>query len=167
MTTTITDQQLAADVIAAAKAAGMRLTTAESCTGGMVSGALTDIAGSSAVFDRGFITYSNAAKMEMLDVTAASLDRFGAVSESVAKEMAFGALARSMADMAVSITGIAGPGGGIADKPVGLVWFARAEQGQAPEAFKMIFDDKGRGHIRAAARDYALRLFLDGLEILA
>jgi len=159
----MSEQSLAALVLKKAQAAGMQLTTAESCTGGMIAASLTDIAGSSAVFDRGFVTYSNAAKMEMLDVSAASLDRFGAVSEAVAKEMAFGALARSMADIAVSVTGIAGPGGGSVDKPVGLVWFARAEQGRAPEAFRMVFDDDGRDAIRTAARDYGLQLFADSL----
>ncbi len=161
--TDFSPSDLALAVFSRAKASGQRIASAESCTGGMIAAALTDMAGSSDVFDRGFVTYSNAAKMEMLDVTAASLDRFGAVSSAVAKEMAFGALARSMADIAVSVTGIAGPGGGSASKPVGLVWFAVAEQGQAPEAYEQIFEDTGRHAIRLAARDYALQLILDRL----
>lgn len=155
---------LAAHVLQAAEARGAHIVTAESCTGGLIAAALTDIAGSSTVFDRGFVTYSNAAKMEMLDVTAASLDRFGAVSEAVAKEMAFGALARSMADLAVSVTGIAGPGGGSADKPVGLVWFAVAEQGMAPEAARYVFDGADRASIRRAATETGLSLLLDRLK---
>src|SRR5690606_21805659 len=102
---------LAAEVLARARAAGLRIATAESCTGGMVAAALTDVAGSSDVFDRGFVTYSNAAKEAMLGVSAATLAAHGAVSEEVAREMAEGALSHSLAGLAVSITGIAGPGG--------------------------------------------------------
>ena len=98
-------------VLEAAKSRGVKIATAESCTGGMVAAALTDIAGSSEVFERGFVTYSNAAKIEMLGVSATTLDRFGAVSEEIAREMATGALMQSRATLAVSITGIAGPGG--------------------------------------------------------
>jgi nicotinamide-nucleotide amidase len=103
---------------------GLRLTTAESCTGGWVAKTVTDIAGSSAWFDRGFVTYSNAAKQEMLGVAGATLDAHGAVSEAVVKEMVAGALARSRAEVAVAISGIAGPDGGSPDKPVGTIWFA-------------------------------------------
>ena len=107
-------------VLQKARAAGLRIATAESCTGGMVAAALTDVAGSSDVFERGFVTYSNLAKEEMLEVSRATLERYGAVSEEVAREMADGALSRSRAQLAVSITGIAGPGGS-EFKPEGLV----------------------------------------------
>jgi nicotinamide-nucleotide amidase len=108
------------------KAAAAVLATAESCTGGWVAQAVTSVAGSSAWFDRGFVTYTNAAKRELLGVLAETLERHGAVSEQTAREMALGALQRSAATIAVSITGIAGPGGGSADKPVGMVCFAWA-----------------------------------------
>ncbi|MDZ4135073.1 MAG: nicotinamide-nucleotide amidohydrolase family protein, partial [Paracoccaceae bacterium] len=116
---------LAAALLAAARARGARIATAESCTGGMISAALTDIAGSSDVFDRGFVTYSNAAKTDMLGVRGQTLAEYGAVSEAVAREMAEGALARSLAMLAVSVTGIAGPGGS-EFKPEGRVCFGLA-----------------------------------------
>ena len=119
-------EQLATEVGHALKSAGRRLVTAESCTGGWVGEAVTAIAGSSDWFDRGFITYSNAAKREVLSVAAMTLDRYGAVSEETAREMALGALKHSQAHIAVAITGVAGPGGGTADKPVGTVCFAWA-----------------------------------------
>lgn len=118
-------EQLAACLLAR----GMRIATAESCTGGFIAKSLTDRAGSSGWFDRGFVTYSNEAKQEMLGVDPGTLARFGAVSEPTAREMAAGALARSRADIALSVTGIAGPGGGTAEKPVGLVWFGWALKG--------------------------------------
>lgn len=155
---------LSTKIIKQASERSLKVATAESCTGGMVGAALTDIAGSSAVFDRGFLTYSNEAKMEMLGVSAASLDRFGAVSEAVAKEMAFGALARANVDIAVAITGIAGPGGGSADKPVGTVWFAVVEHGIVPEAERVLFDDKGRAYIREQATLKALTMIADRLS---
>ena len=124
------------------------LATAESCTGGMIAAALTDIAGSSAVVDRGFVTYSNEAKMDMLGVSAATLDAHGAVSRETALEMAAGALARSRAGIALSVTGIAGPGGGSAEKPVGLVWFGLAMTGREAVAEQRLFDDRGRDFIR-------------------
>ena len=140
---------LASKALSAARAQGVRIATAESCTAGLIAGALTEIAGSSDVVDRGFVTYSNEAKMQMLGVSTASLDAFGAVSEPVAKEMAYGALANSMADITVAVTGIAGPGGGIADKPVGTVWFGICTAGQAPRAFKEQFgEDLSRQKIR-------------------
>ena len=111
-----------------ARSKGAKIATAESCTGGLIAGAITDIAGSSDIFDRGFVTYSNAAKTEMLGVRAATLLQFGAVSEEVAREMADGALARSAAGLAVSVTGIAGPGGS-EHKPEGRVSFGLAAQG--------------------------------------
>ncbi len=117
---------LAIGVGAALKAAGTMLATAESCTGGWVAEVVTSVSGSSEWFDRGFVTYSNAAKQEMLGVTAATLDRFGAVSEETAREMAAGALARSRAGIALAVTGVAGPTGGTPAKPVGMVCFAWA-----------------------------------------
>jgi nicotinamide-nucleotide amidase len=116
----------AADVIKRAAEAGMMVATAESCTGGLIAGALTDVAGSSAVFDCGFVTYSNEAKVDMLGVPMALIDEHGAVSAEVAEAMAAGALANSRAEAAVSVTGIAGPGGGSAEKPVGLVFMGVA-----------------------------------------
>ena len=120
----IMSQQLAEQVLRLCRAKGMKIATAESCTGGMVAAALTDIPGSSDVFERGFITYSNAAKMEMLGVSASLIEKRGAVSEEVARAMAEGVLRHSPADISVAITGIAGPGGGTAEKPVGLVHIA-------------------------------------------
>lgn len=117
-------EQLAAQVGAALKAHGVMLTTAESCTGGGVASAVTDIAGSSTWFDRGFVTYSNQAKQDMLGVSGDTLKRFGAVSEATVREMVEGALRNSQAQVALAISGIAGPGGGTPDKPVGTVWFA-------------------------------------------
>ncbi len=119
----------AAALVAACRARGLVLATAESCTGGLVSALLTEVPGSSAAFDRGFATYSNEAKAEMLGVPPALIAAEGAVSEAVARAMAAGALARSRADVAVSVTGVAGPGGGTAAKPVGLVHFACARRG--------------------------------------
>ncbi|HEV3184607.1 MAG TPA: CinA family protein, partial [Xanthobacteraceae bacterium] len=117
---------LATRVLDAARARGRKIATAESCTGGLVAGALTDIAGSSDVVERGFVTYSNEAKLEMLGVLASTLANHGAVSRETAEAMAVGAIRRSMADVSVAITGIAGPGGGSPEKPVGLVHFAAA-----------------------------------------
>lgn len=116
-------------LFAACKKQGIMIATVESCTAGLISGALTDVAGSSAVLDRGFVTYSNAAKSEMLGIDAALIDEHGAVSEIVAKAMAEGALMHSNAALAVAVTGIAGPDGGSDDKPVGLVHFACAMEG--------------------------------------
>ncbi len=113
--------------------------TAESCTGGLIAAALTEIAGSSDVVDRGFVTYSNAAKSTMLGVPPALIERHGAVSEATARAMAEGALARSDAGIAVAVTGVAGPGGGSADKPVGTVWFGLAATGRPTEAERHVF----------------------------
>lgn len=154
---------LAAAVISTARQKGILIATAESCTGGMISAALTDIPGSSAVVDRGFVTYSNEAKQDMLGVKAKSLDRFGAVSESVAGEMAFGALSNSRAELTVSVTGIAGPGGGSADKPVGTVCFGIMAMGAAPSTETCIFEDKGRAYIRQQTVIKALTLLQDHL----
>lgn len=142
---------------------GRRIVVAESCTGGLVSAALTEIAGSSATFEAGFVTYSNAQKTAMLGVSEDVLDTFGAVSIATAWAMAQGALARSEADVAVSITGIAGPDGGSEMKPVGTVVFARAERGGDSEnivADLRRFDDTGRGNVRVQAALCALELLL-------
>lgn len=142
---------------------GIMAATAESCTGGMIAAALTDIAGSSSVVDRGFVTYSNAAKMEMLGVSSATLDQFGAVSRETAIEMATGALARSNAGIALSVTGVAGPGGGSADKPVGTVWFGLALSGKPTHAEQCTFADEGRAHIRRETVRHALTMGIAAL----
>jgi nicotinamide-nucleotide amidase len=157
-------QEAARRVLAACEARGIMLATAESCTGGMIAAALTDIAGSSTVFDRGFVTYSNEAKVEMLGVSTATLAAHGAVSAETAAEMAAGALARSRASVAVSVTGVAGPGGGSADKPVGLVWFGIAVEGETPRAERRLFEDRGRAFIRAETVATALGLVLEALR---
>jgi nicotinamide-nucleotide amidase len=146
-----------ANLLRQARTAGVKIATAESCTGGMLAAALTDIAGSSAVFDRGFVTYSNAAKRDMLGVAAATLKAHGAVSEPVAREMAEGALARSASQVAVSITGIAGPGGS-EHKPEGRVCFGLAGNGFATRCETVDFGALGRGKLRAAASDKAMAL---------
>jgi nicotinamide-nucleotide amidase len=133
------------------RAAGLTIATAESCTGGMIAAALTDVAGSSDVFERGFVTYSNAAKIETIGVDAALLADHGAVSAAVARAMAEGALAASRADVAVSVTGVAGPGGGSREKPVGLVQFAAARRGGPTRDVERRFGDLGRAGIRAAS----------------
>jgi nicotinamide-nucleotide amidase len=140
----------AASLLDACRAKGWMLATAESCTGGLIVATLTAIAGSSDVVDRGFVTYSNAAKMELLGVPGALIDEHGAVSETVARAMAEGALARSRADIAVAVTGLAGPGGGSVDKPVGLVWFGLAQRGAAPHSERVVFPGD-RAAIREAA----------------
>jgi nicotinamide-nucleotide amidase len=121
----------------ALRARGWRLTTAESCTGGLIAAACTALEGSSDWFERGFVTYSNASKIEQLGVPATLIAQHGAVSEAVVRAMAEGALARSPADLAVAVTGIAGPGGGSADKPVGLVWIALARRGEPARAERL------------------------------
>ncbi|MGH6683646.1 MAG: CinA family protein, partial [Pseudolabrys sp.] len=126
----------------------LKIATAESCTGGLVAGALTDIAGSSDVVDRGFVTYSNEAKQQMLGVPAATIKKHGAVSRETAEAMARGALGNANADIVVSITGIAGPGGGSAGKPVGLVHFAAASRSGAFTHTEMRYGDIGRAEVR-------------------
>jgi nicotinamide-nucleotide amidase len=150
--------RLAEAVLAEARAKGLKIATAESCTGGLVAGALTAIAGSSDVFERGFITYSNAAKIETLGVVVDTLDKFGAVSAATAIALAEGTIANSKADVSVGVTGIAGPGGGSADKPVGLVHFAAARRGGATIADARRFGDIGRHEIRIASVEVALAL---------
>lgn len=153
-------QASAAAVIEAAIKAGVMVATAESCTGGLVSGALTAIAGSSAVLDRGFVTYSNEAKGEMLGVSDDLLARFGAVSEPVAQAMALGAVQRSRASASVSITGVAGPGGGSIEKPVGLVHFAAVGPDGAVVHVERRFGDIGREAVRLESVRVALALLL-------
>jgi nicotinamide-nucleotide amidase len=138
---------------------GWKLAAAESCTGGLVAGAITDIAGSSDVFERGFVTYSNAAKVEMLGVPNDLIEQYGAVSEAVARAMAEGALRHSKADVAVAITGIAGPAGGSAAKPVGLVHFACATKDRTTH-LEMQFGDLGRIVVRQLAVRQALQLVM-------
>ncbi len=149
-------------LLAAARGAGAQIATAESCTGGMVAAAITDIPGASDIFDAGFITYSNAAKEAMLGVHATTLAAQGAVSEPVAREMAEGALARSRATLAVAITGIAGPGGS-AFKPEGRVCFALAARGRPTLSETQDFGPLGRAGVRAAATERALALLLQAL----
>lgn len=148
----------AAALLAAAESGGLTIATAESCTGGLLAGLLTEIAGSSSVFERGFVTYSNAAKEDLLGVPEALLAQHGAVSEPVARAMAEGTLAHARADLAVAVTGIAGPGGGTAGKPVGLVHFALARRGGPTVALERRFSETGRAAIRRAAVDQALAL---------
>jgi len=138
----------AAAVLDACRARGLKVATAESCTGGLVAAALTDIAGSSHVVDRGFVTYSNQAKQKMLGVSSETLRDYGAVSRQTAEAMARGAIARSNADIAVAITGVAGPGGGSADKPVGLVHFATSSRSGALTHAEMRYGDIGRANVR-------------------
>jgi len=152
---------LARRVVEANAKAGRKVTVAESCTGGLVAGALTEIAGSSAVLDRGFVTYSNEAKQEMLGVAPDIIEAFGAVSIACVYAMAQGALERSNADVAVAISGIAGPDGGTAQKPVGTVVFARAVRGsEEKEAEQRLFEEKDRGGVRRQATLVALELLL-------
>ncbi len=154
---------LAEALLARARAAGAMIATAESCTGGLIGGAITDVPGSSDIFDRGFVTYSNAAKQEMLGVRAETLARHGAVSEEVAREMAEGALARAQATLAVAVTGVAGPGGTEA-KPEGLVCFALAQAGAPVQSETVAFGALGRDGVRAATVEHALGLLLGALE---
>ncbi|MDO9366989.1 MAG: CinA family protein [Sphingopyxis sp.] len=161
---------LATTVLAGNRAAGRKVAVAESCTGGMVSAALTDIAGSSDVFSAGFITYSGHAKQAQLDVSSEILETFGEVSLATAWAMATGSLANSDADVVVAITGIAGPGGGSEKKPVGLVVFARALRGQDPDDYftqRVQFESTDRASIRHHATLFALDLLQpekDGLR---
>ena len=144
------------DVLDRCRDGGLRLATVESCTGGLLAAALTAVPGSSAVVERGYVTYSNEAKTTMVGVPAALITRDGAVSETVARAMAEGALERSPADIAVAITGIAGPAGGSAEKPVGLVHIAAARRGRATLDRRMLFGDQGRDRIRLLAVRTAL-----------
>lgn len=166
MTDTLLPAELieaARDVIEANRVAGRTVAVAESCTGGLVSAALSELPGSSDVFEAGFVTYSNDAKLSLLGVSGDVLETFGAVSIAVAWSMAQGALQRSGADVAVAITGVAGPGGGSAKKPVGTVIFARAVRGADPsdvQAERREFGDLGRGGVRLQAVLCALELLM-------
>ncbi len=155
-------QRLAQQIVATAGQRGLMLATAESCTGGLVAAALTAIPGSSAALDRGFVTYSNEAKMQMLDVPEAALLAHGAVSQATARAMAAGAVARSRAAVSVAITGVAGPGGGSDDKPVGLVHFAATGPGGVIHR-EMRFGDIGRDAVRLASVQVALEMLADRL----
>jgi nicotinamide-nucleotide amidase len=149
---------LARAIIEDCVANGLTIATAESCTGGLIAAVLTEIPGSSAVVDRGFVTYSNAAKTEMLGVSKALIDSAGAVSEDVARAMAQGAIDHSSADMAVAVTGIAGPGGGSPEKPVGLVHFAVIRRGEPAQRAVRTFGDIGRSAVRLATVRVALEM---------
>jgi nicotinamide-nucleotide amidase len=150
-------------LLARARAEGVMVATAESCTGGLIAGAITDVAGSSTIFDRGFVTYTNAAKEQMLGVQTATLTKHGAVSEAVAREMAEGALARSNAALAVAVTGIAGPGGGTDAKPEGRVCFGLARKGTPTRVETVDFGALGRAEVRAATVAHALQMLLESL----
>jgi nicotinamide-nucleotide amidase len=157
----VSDREIAAAairVLDAGRARGLKIATAESCTGGLVAGALTDIAGSSDVVERGFVTYSNEAKVEILGVEEATLAAHGAVSKATAEAMAIGAIRRSAADLAVALTGIAGPGGGSAEKPVGLVHFAAAARDGRHEHREQHFGDIGRDEVRRRSVLVALEM---------
>lgn len=154
---------LAEAVLSECRSRGLKLATAESCTGGMISAALTDIAGSSDVLERGFVTYSNEAKQEMLGVSPDTLARHGAVSEQVAAEMAQGAVRHSHADIAVAVTGVAGPGG-TQNKPEGRVCFGLAGTGRRPVTMTVDFGAIGRDAVRLRTTETALRMISDHLQ---
>lgn len=154
----------AAALLELCKARRLTVATAESCTGGLVAAALTEIAGSSAVVDRGFVTYTNEAKQQMIGVPAATIAQHGAVSRETAEAMAKGALANAQADLAVSITGIAGPGGATPGKPVGLVHFAAASRGGRLIHRERRFGDIGRGEVRRQSVLQALAMLRELAE---
>ena len=153
----------ASALVQSCRKAGVTVATAESCTGGLIAGCLTEIAGSSDVVDRGFVTYSNEAKNVMLDVPMRLIERHGAVSESVARTMAEGALAHSFAVLSVAVTGVAGPGGGSAEKPVGLVHLACAKRGGETRHREERYGDLGRSAIREATIRTAMEMLMEQL----
>jgi nicotinamide-nucleotide amidase len=153
---------LAEQVLDAARGKGLRIATAESCTGGLIAGLLTEIAGSSDVFERGFVTYSNEAKADLLGIPLPLIQDHGAVSEVVARAMAEGAVRHSVAQLAVAVTGIAGPAGGTPDKPVGLVHLAANREGRTTVHLEHRFGNIGRREIRMKSVEAAL-LLLQGL----
>ena len=155
---------LARIILEACKARGILVATAESCTGGGIIALMTDLPGSSTMVDRGFVTYSNEAKMDMLGVRKETLDRFGAVSEETAREMAEGALARSRAGITLAVTGIAGPDGGSAEKPVGLVWIGVAATGVPTETRRYLFGNPGRDVVRRETGIAALQMGIEALK---
>ena len=166
----MTDSVLPAELVALARrvveenrAAGRSIAVAESCTGGLVAAAITEVPGASDVLDRAFITYSNEAKMELLGVKAGTLEAHGAVSEEVAREMADGALANSPADIAVSVTGIAGPGPS-EHKPEGRVCFGVARKGRATRVETVEFGPRGRANVREASMRHALEMLAEAME---
>lgn len=145
-------RERAAQLLETCRAQGVRIVTAESCTGGLIAALLTEIPGCSDVFERGFVTYSNLAKRELLGVPAGLIDEHGAVSEAVARAMAEGALSRADAQLALSVTGIAGPGGGSAEKPVGLVWLGCAARGRPTQTHRHLFEgDRDQVRLQAVA----------------
>lgn len=154
----------ARDLIEAAAAKGVRIATAESCTGGLIAAAMTAVPGSSAVFERGFVTYSNEAKAEMLGVPATLIAAHGAVSEAVARAMVEGAVAMSRADLAVAVTGVAGPDGGTAEKPVGLVHMALARRGGETEHVAHCFGAIGRHAVQEATVLAALAMLVGSID---
>ncbi len=153
----------ASALLQSCRKAGVTVATAESCTGGLIAGCLTEIAGSSDVVDRGFVTYSNEAKNVMLDVPMRLIERNGAVSESVARTMAEGALAHSFAVLSVAVTGVAGPGGGTAEKPIGLVHLACAKRGGETRHREERYGDLGRSAIREATIRTAMEMLMEQL----
>ncbi|MDF1608932.1 CinA family protein [Hoeflea sp. YIM 152468] len=156
--------RLAQELVDSFSVAGARVATAESCTGGLIAAAITDVPGSSAVFERGFVTYSNPAKQDMLGVRDTTLDSYGAVSAQVATEMVLGARRRSGASFAVSVTGVAGPGGGSAIKPVGLVWMGLSGPGDLTSVIELRWDPAwSRALIRAATVRAALEALIGRL----
>lgn len=160
-------EQQAATIIVAYRDLGWMIATAESCTGGLIAGALTEIAGSSAVVDRGFVTYTNQAKMDLIGVSSGTLGAFGAVSKETALEMAQGALIRSDAHVAVAVTGIAGPGGGSAEKPVGLVHLALRSRSGHIDHREMQYGDLGRDQVRLATVRTALDMLARAAQVPA
>ncbi|MFN7101784.1 MAG: CinA family protein [Pseudorhizobium sp.] len=157
----------AAKIITFFKERQLMLSTAESCTGGLIAGVLTEIAGSSAVVDRGFVTYTNQAKVDLLGVLPATLDQFGAVSRETALQMVRGALYRSNADVAVAVTGIAGPGGGSPEKPVGLVYLAAASRAGRMIHREMRYGAIGRSAVRLATVGTALEMLMEAAQASA
>ncbi len=162
----MTDRMIsdAADLLDALRQLGLTVATAESCTGGMIAGTLTEVAGSSDVVDRGFVTYSNEAKQDMLGVAPAMIREHGAVSEPVAIAMAEGALRNGRADVTVSVTGVAGPGGGTDTKPIGLVHIACARRGRPTLHQRHLFANRGRGAIRQETVAQAFRIIRSQIE---
>jgi nicotinamide-nucleotide amidase len=158
-------KQRAAALLKAYAGKGLKIATAESCTGGLIAALLTEIPGSSAVVERGFVTYSNEAKTELIGVPADLIAAHGAVSEPVARAMAEGALAHSRADVAVGVTGVAGPGGGTAAKPVGLVHFGLTRKGAATIHLERRYGDLGREAVRGGAVEDALGLLEQALDL--
>jgi nicotinamide-nucleotide amidase len=160
-------EEMAKQALQACTQHQIMLATAESCTGGMIASMLTDIEGCSAIFDRGFVTYSNEAKIDMLGVSEKTLKDQGAVSRETVIEMAAGALERSQAGIAVAVTGLAGPSGGSQEKPIGLVWFGLVRDGADPVAEKHIFENRGRDYIRRETVKNALHMIRKALEAAA